>query len=468
MRSEDLIISPSGIRGVVGKGMTPDIAARYGAAVAACLQEVSSGDSSSDDSVRRNVVFIGRDSRPSGELLVDAVAAGVRSVGLNVIDLGIVPTPTGLLAIGDAEDAAGGILVTASHNPVEWNGLKLVARDGRFLGPAAGRDIQARFGGEIDYAGQLSLGGRGGRTGACEEHVERILGLPMLDRELIASRRFYVALDCVRGAGGLVVPSLLERLGCRVSAINLEPDGRFPRPPEPVPENLGDLGALVRESHANVGFAVDPDVDRLALVDEKGRSVGEDWTLALAVELLADKTKGPVVANLSTSRSVQEAAERAGATFAYAPVGEANVVRRMMDLKAWVGGEGNGGVILPSLQYTRDAPLACALTLQFLARQDEPLSEIIRNRARYQIIKRKISRGELDVPTAISAIRGAASGDSECNLEDGIRLDWPDGSWVHARPSGTEPIFRIMAEAPTRSSAEERADWVEAVVRGRV
>ncbi|WP_420635373.1 phosphoglucosamine mutase [Candidatus Palauibacter sp.] len=455
--SESLVVSASGIRGIVGRGLTPDIAARYGAAFAS---HVAATDPDS------GVVLLGRDSRVSGPALLDAVASGVRAVGLDVCDLGIVATPTGLMAVADDEDAVGGLLVTASHNPAEWNGLKLVSREGRFVTPAAGRDIQRRFEEGVEYAGPWDIGARTSREGATRAHLSRILELPIVDRGRIRARGFHVALDCVRGAGGLILPELLQRLGCRVSGLDLEPDGRFPRPPEPLPANLGRLSELVVATGADVGFAADPDVDRLALVDETARPVGEDWTLALAVELVASREPGPVVTNLSASRSIQDAAERVGVPLYRTPVAEANVVARMLESGATIGGEGNGGVIYPGLHMTRDASLAAALILQFLTESGCTLGQIVDERASYRIVKRTVPREGLGIEETIAAISAAAPRGTERDVQDGIRLDWPDGSWIHARPSGTEPIFRIMAEARGDELAHRRADWVDGLVRG--
>ena len=457
--SRSLIVSASGIRGIVGQGLTPDIAARYGAAFATHIAAGAPG---------RGHVLIGRDSRVSGPVLLDAVAAGVRAAGLDVCDLGIVATPTGLLAVEEDEAAVGGLLVTASHNPAPWNGLKLVAPEGRFLSPPAGRDVQRRFEGEIEsieYAGSARMGDRSARRGAGRAHVERILSLPIIDRELIASNAFHVALDCVRGAGGPIMLPLLERLGCRVSGLDLEPDGRFPRPPEPLVENLGKLSECVTAVRADIGFAVDPDVDRLALVDENGRPVGEDWTLALAVELVAAREPAPVVTNLSASRLIQDAADRVGVPLIRTPVAEAHVVARMLEVGSSIGGEGNGGVIYGGLHLTRDAPLAAALILQFLAESRSTLGAVVGERASYRIVKRTISREGLGMEESLAAIAAAAPSEAEMDRQDGIRLEWPDGSWIHARPSGTEPIFRIMAEAPGEELAGERADWIDALVR---
>jgi len=455
-----LIISASGIRGIVGEGLTPEVAARYGAAFGTRVREATAG---SDGRPR---VLVGRDSRTSGGLLLDAVTAGLRAVGVDVSDMGIVSTPTGLLAVEEDPGAAGGLLVTASHNPAEWNGLKLVAAEGRFLTPEAGRRVEALFREGISYVPWDRVGSRTELAGANERHLQRILALPIVDVPAIRRRRFRIALDCVRGAGGLIVPDLLERLGCEVVGIDLEADGRFPRKPEPVPENLGTLGRTVVAEKADMGFAVDPDVDRLALVDETGTPAGEDWTLALVTELVASVEPGPVVTNLSSSRSIEDAARRAGVAFHRAPVGEANVVARMLEVGATIGGEGNGGVIYPRLHLTRDAPLAAALILQFVARAEAPLGAILRGRPGYRIVKRKLDRDGLAIPEALQRIAASTPEGVEQDRQDGLRLEWPDGSWVHVRPSGTEPILRIVAEALHEERATELADWVETRVTG--
>ncbi len=451
--SEPLIISASGIRGVVGRGLTPEVAARYGAAFGTYLRRSGQG--------RPGAALVGRDSRTSGELLVDAVSAGLRASGIAVLDMGVLPTPTGLLAVGQADDAIGGVLVTASHNPVEWNGLKLAGPEGRFLSAESGAEVQRLYETGPAHVAWDELGPRDRFEGAVSDHLDRILALPILELDEIRARAFRVALDCVHGAGGEIMTALLERLGCEVVAIGLEPDGRFPRSPEPVPEHLGELAALVRQAGAAVGLAVDPDVDRLALVDETGTPAGEDWTLALAVELVQASEPGPVVTNLSSSRSIEDAAGRAGAPFHRAPVGEANVVAEMLRLGAVIGGEGNGGVIYPALHLTRDAPLAAALILQFLARSGAPLSEIISARPGYRIVKRKVARGERSLGPLLDDLRSAAPAGVTRDTRDGLRLEWPDGRWVHVRPSGTEPILRIVAEAQQEADANELARWVE-------
>jgi phosphomannomutase len=303
-----------------------------------------------------------------------------------------------------------------------------------------------------------------------------VLTLPWIDVPAIRARRFHVALDCVRGAGGVAIPQLLERLGCRVTSINLETDGRFPREPEPIPENLGELSRLVRQARADIGMAVDPDVDRLALVDELGRPIGEDYTLAFAVRAVLGRKdgrtegrkegegvpEGPsvvpsfrqsvVVANLSTSLVVEDAARDHGARFVRAPVGEANVAASIRAENALIGGEGNGGVILPELHIGRDAPVGVALVLQYLAVQSAPVSTLVCASPGYRIVKAKAPRGA-DLPAVYERLRSKFEGAS-ADDRDGLRLAWTD-RWVHVRPSGTEPIIRLIAEAPTEPEAEQ-------------
>jgi phosphomannomutase len=280
-----------------------------------------------------------------------------------------------------------------------------------------------------------------------------VLALPFIDVDLIRARNFRVALDCCRGAGAVIMPQLLDRLGCTVTAINLEPDGRFPRPPEPIPENLGELERLVRESRSEIGLAVDPDVDRLALVAEDGKAIGEDYTLALAAKLVLRHRTGPVVINLSTSRVVDDVAIAAWAPVIRAPVGEVNVALRMRKENAAIGGEGNGGVILPELHLGRDAPLGVAIVLQLLAEERRTLSAIVADHPRYTIVKDKLDRPDASLTTVYEALRGAFP-DATADSQDGLRLAWSD-RWVHVRPSGTEPIVRVIAEAPTAGEARD-------------
>lgn len=450
--NESLIVSASGIRGIVGRSMTPELAARYGAAFGL---ELRAGAADGGH------VLLGRDSRTSGPLLADAAASGLCAAGVDVRDTGVAPTPTHLLGVRDDPDALGGLIVTASHNPVEWNGLKLASCDGTFVSPEAGRRIQERFEAGVDLAGWDGLGSRGPGSDVVRNHIERILALELVDAEAIGNWAPRVALDCVHGAGAVVVPELLARLGCHVEGIGLEPDGRFPRNPEPTPENLGDLAALVRGTGADLGFAVDPDSDRLSIVDETGVPIGEDWTLALVVEYVLSRRLGPVVTNLSSSQSIEEAARTAGAPFHRSPVGEARVAERMAEVGAVIGGEGNGGVMLPDLNLTRDAPLAAALVLSLLAVRRARPAELLAGRTRYAMVKRKTARPPGGAEGAFAALEAEAQ-EADADRRDGLRLAWPDArEWVHVRASGTEPILRVIAEAPEADRAAELADWAE-------
>jgi phosphomannomutase len=343
-------------------------------------------------------------------------------------------------------------MISASHNPIEWNALKFIGPSGLFLEAAEGAEMRALADRGIPRATWDKLGAISTDDGAITRHIERVLAIPYIDREGIRRRKFTVALDCVRGAGAAIIPALLQELGCTVVAINTETDGRFPRPPEPVAENLGDLERLVLDSGADVGFAVDPDVDRLALVSDEGKAIGEDFTLALAARLVLRHRRGPVVTNLSTSRVVEDVAVGAGVPVIRAPVGEVNVAVRMRDEKAPVGGEGNGGVILSEVHLGRDAPVGAALLLQLLLEENRPLSRVVADLPRYVIVKDKLDRPDADLGRVYDALRSAMP-DAEVDTQDGLRLSWSD-RWVHVRPSGTEPIVRVIAEAPSREDAD--------------
>src|SRR5438093_2955077 len=439
--SDTLMVSVSGVRGLVGTDLTPEIVARWAAAFGTWAK-----------TGKRKPVVIGRDARTSGPMFAQAATAGLNSVGCDVIDVGLVATPTVQLAV-EHHRAAGGIILTASHNPIEWNALKFVGPDGIFLDTVAGARVR-----ELAAAASLPrakynlIGGVEADADAIARHLAAVSALRAVDVKAIRRRRFRVALDTVRGAGGAVMPELLKRLGCRVSAINLETDGLFPRPPEPVPENLKALGALVRRTNADIGIAVDPDVDRLAIVDEEGRPIGEDYTLAFAIRAVRPTgRRAVVVCNLSTSLVVEDAARGFGATVVRAPVGEAHVARKMIELKAIIGGEGNGGVVYPALHVGRDAPVALALVLSLLARERAAVSALVARAPRYTIVKAKVSRGPRLEPVYEGLRRRFP--DAAVDTQDGLRLSWPD-RWLHVRPSGTEPIVRLIAEAPSSADAE--------------
>jgi phosphomannomutase len=454
----DLMVSVSGVRGRVGEGLTPEVMARFASAFGAYVRERSGK--------ARPKVVLGRDSRTSGPMFCRIVAGALQSVGCDVIEIGLAPTPTALFNIG-ALDADGGIVVTASHNPKEWNALKLASSSGMFLdadeAPRMRAFVTDR---EIVRARWDALGDVVADDEAVARHLAAVLAIPYLDIEGLRKRRFRVGLECINGAGAVLLPQLLEALGCEVAGLNLEPTGRFAREPEPVAENLGDLERLVREQELDVGLATDPDADRLSLVSDGGRAIGEDFTLALAASLVLRHRKGAVVTNLSTSRVLQDVTDAAGVELQRAPVGEINVARRMEQVDAVIGGEGNGGVILPDVQLTRDAAVAAALVLQLLLEDGRRLSEIVASHVGYTIVKDKLPRdaGSLD---AAFGVLEESLGAPQSDRQDGLRLDWPaERRWLHLRASGTEPILRIIAEAPSPEGAQELVEQARAALAG--
>ena len=447
--TDTLMVGVSGIRGIVGKDLTEDVVARYAAAFGQWAK------------AHQPLVVVGRDARQSGPAFEQAVTGGLAAAGCAVVTLGVTPTPTIQLAV-EYHRAGGGIAITASHNPIEWNALKFIGPDGIFLDGADGKrvlELAGEDGGARGRLGEVKTDG-----GAIERHLDAVLKLPAVDVEGIRKRGFHVALDAVRGAGGPVMRTLLERLGCRVTGIHLETDGRFPHAPEPVPENLGELAGLVRRSGADVGIAVDPDVDRLAIVDETGAPIGEDYTLAFAIRAVLGGKGGKggkrtVVCNLSTSLVVEDAARESGAEVVRTPVGEVHVARAIVRLGAAIGGEGNGGVMYPPLHVGRDAPVAAALLLTLLTREGEGggrrVSQLVAAAPRYVIVKAKVPRGPA-LERAYAALRRRFA-DAEADTQDGLRLAWRD-RWLHVRPSNTEPIIRLIAEAPSDAAARELVD----------
>lgn len=438
------MISVSGVRGVYGDGLDEGIAERFAYAFG---------------KRRGGPVVVGRDSRVSGEAIIGAVASGLRKAGADVIDLGLASTPTTEMAV-IARKAAGGVIVTASHNPAEWNGLKFLGPDGVFISPEEGERLVEGFRTAGESAlpridGELSSWDR-----ADDHHIDSVLALDVIDPDLVARAGFTVCLDAVNGAGGSIGVRLLESLGCSVRGINLEPTGVFPRGAEPIPENLGDLCALVRETGADIGFAVDPDVDRLSLVDGAGVAPGEEYTLAIAADFLFGKGVDAAAVNLSTSRMIEDAAARHDAAVHRSAVGEINVVNVMRERGAGFGGEGNGGVIYPPLHEGRDAVLGMALILQCMAETGKSLAELTARFPRYAMVKDKIplaSGGAWREPL-LAAFPGVTA-----DLRDGVRLDFGT-SWAHVRPSNTEPIIRIIAEAPTRPELDAILEKVRSAV----
>jgi phosphomannomutase len=437
------------MRGIVFDPLSPEVCARAAAVFAGV--------------VGGGVVVVGRDTRPSGEILEAAVISGLAAAGADVIDLGVVPTPTVQLAV-EHHRAAGGIAITASHNPAQWNALKLISGAGTFLEKREVDRVAAAFrAGPAAYAAWDGAGVVQSDSEACERHLAGVLGLSHLNLDEIAGRGFKVAIDCTNGAASAVIPELLARLGCRALKIDCDLTGDFRRNPEPLAENLGALCDLVKGEGADVGFGFDPDGDRLAVVDEKGEPLGEDCTLAICADLLLSKQKGPLVTNLSTSLVVENVAKRHAVPFLRTPIGEINVVAGMKRVAAVIGGEGNGGVILPEIHYGRDALVGVALTLQALAESGRTLSQMMSAHPKYVILKEKMSVGETPDFNRLKAAIHSAFPEARLNLEDGIRADL-GGSWIHVRQSGTEPVIRLIAEAEDRAGAEALVGKVRSLI----
>lgn len=442
-----LMTGVSGVRGIVGDGLDPEVLLRYTAAFAATLPE--------------GPVVFGRDSRPSGPALRHAVLAALLGAGRRVLDVGVVPTPTVQLSV-ERFEAAGGIALTASHNPVEWNALKFVGSDGRFLSPRLARVFLAsvdepRTWPRWDELGVLEL-----VEDAVADHVERILALSEVQPAVIKARRPKVVLDAVHGAGGAIGRSLLEKLGAEVTVLFEEPTGIFPREPEPVAGNLDALANAVREQGADLGMAFDPDVDRLSLVDETGTAIGEEFTLALAADHVLESRPGPVVTNLSTSARIEAVAMRHGQEVVRTPVGEAYVVEGIVDHHARIGGEGNGGVILPALHLGRDAPVAAALILSGWARRGGSLASWAGSLPKFTMVKAKRPlEAEPDFKRVSHEVSKVLP-DGQIDNRDGLRISGIR-RWIHLRKSSTEPIIRVIAEAETPEEAEA---LIQAAERG--
>jgi len=404
-------------------------------------------------------VVIGRDSRASGVRIQDQITTALLQLGVDVTDLGICSTPTVEMSVV-WHKADAGIVITASHNPLPWNGLKFLGADGLFLNPDQMRWIKEnRPNLNSKYAGYEGVRGTLQHYAfANRDHIKAILNLSYINVKAIRAGRFRVAVDAVNGAGSEVIPDLLTELGCTVIPIHCNLRQSFPHTPEPLPENLTDLMQAVRDNQADLGLAIDPDGDRLAIVSDEGLPISEEYTLVLATELVLSRTKSEpkiVVANLSTTRALEDVAGKYAAAVVRTPIGEINVARRMQTEKALIGGEGNGGVILPEAHLGRDALVGTALVLQLLANVRRPLSQVMQTLPQYSMAKYKVPRGSADFPTLVTQLQQSVS-DATVNTEDGLKFSWAD-RWVHIRTSNTEPIMRIYAEAPTRPEADQLA-----------
>ena len=454
-----LIKSISGIRGTIGgrsgNSLSPIDVVRFASAYGAWVK--------SNSATRK--VIIGRDARLSGEMLSKIVASSLQGMGLDVIDLGLSTTPTVEIAV-TMEKAAGGIILTASHNPIQWNALKLLDENGEFLSAKAGQEIlELAEKEEIDFVEVTALGKYSTNDTYFKKHIEAILRLPLVDIKAIQARNFKVAIDCVNSSGGIIVPMLLEALGVKqITKLFCEPDGNFSHNPEPLPENLTQISDEMKKTKHDLGIVVDPDVDRLCFVNDDGSMFGEEYTLVAIADYVLQNTPGNTVSNLSSTRALKDVTEKHKGQYYASAVGEVNVVTKMKEVKAIIGGEGNGGIILPELHYGRDALVGIALFLTHLAKYGKSISELRNSFPAYQISKNKIElTPEIDVDGLISEIREKYK-DQPINDVDGVRIDF-DKQWVHLRKSNTEPIIRIYAEAESLSSADNLANKIIADIK---
>jgi phosphomannomutase len=432
----DPIISVSGLRGIVGESLTPLVAARYTAAFAA---ELPAGP-----------IVITRDGRATGAMIAAAVSSALQAMGRKAIDAGIAATPTTGVLVREFQ-AAGGIQISASHNPAEYNGLKLFSSAGRVIPAAEGAKVLNRYqDSSIAWVQHAEVGTVLAASDSVEPHW-RLLRRTV-DVHLIARRQFSVLLDANHGAGSILARRMLDELGCRVKILGGDPNGRFEHTPEPTEENLAGVLAAVRENGAAVGFCQDPDADRLAVIDENGRYLGEEYTLAMCVDHVLRRRKGPIVTNCSTSRMSEDLAAKYGVPFHRSAVGEANVVDKMLGTGAVLGGEGNGGVIDPRVGLVRDSFVGMALLLEAMASRDRPISALADELPRYSIVKTKITLPADKVAAGMKSLQKHFTG-AACDCMDGVRFDWP-GKWLLVRASNTEPIVRAIAEAPTMEEAK--------------
>jgi phosphomannomutase len=436
-----LIVSTSGVRGIVGGGLDPVLATRFAAGFATLL--------------KKGKVVVGRDSRVTGDMISRSVVAGLVSCGLDVIDIGMVPTPTVEIAVTGLK-AVGGICITASHNGAQWNALKFFDHKGEFIDNKSLNKLKKVIESEkFAYMDFANIGMVKNDNSWVDRHIAKVLKLPAVDVRKIRRAKFKVVVDAINGAGSIALPRLLESLGVKVIRLNCNGDGKFVHEPEPIPKNLTALARAVRKHKADLGMACDPDADRLALVDEHGRAIGEELTLALAVKYIMSRKKGKVVINLSTSRVTQDAAEAFGGRVHYTPVGEANVVAGIRHHRAVIGGEGNGGVIYPACHAGRDALVGAALICSLLAHEKKSLSETVETLPKYYTIKQKAALPD-KFNHRLAAMEKAAKGSFEklkCDHRDGVRCDFSRG-WFQVRTSNTEPIFRVIVETDDKKLSE--------------
>jgi phosphomannomutase len=448
----ELMISVAGIRGVVGDSLTPDVITRYAAAFGTWLGG--------------GLVMLGTDSRPSREMVTQAAVAGLTAVGIHVRFLGIAPTPTIQLWAEKSEQAVGGIALTASHNPLEWNALKLFDHQGALLDDHQGAEVQDIFQrGAFSWTSWEGLGRYEQIADPLRQHIDSVLKCSLIKPQQIRNRQFAVAVDAVGGAAGSLIVRLLKEMGCRVFPLGCDPTGQFHRNPEPLPDALDALSELVRNRKADIGFALDPDGDRLAVVDDTGQPVGEEYTVAAAVDFVLAKRPGPVVVNLSTTQAVDDIAKHYGVPVTRGMVGESHVAKEMRRVGAVIGGEGNGGVMFPEVHTARDAAVGIALILQYLAESGKTSSKLFSRLPHYVMIKEKMPLGKTDAQEILNEIKQEWQG-PDLDTRDGVKRHFPNG-WVQVRASNTEPILRIFAEAKSREQALQYIKDTKAAIESK-
>lgn len=455
-----LIKSISGIRGTIGgrpgEGLSPLDIVKFTAAYATFIRNTAETSS--------NLIVVGRDARLSGPMVNDLVSATLRGMGFDVVNIGMASTPTTEVAVAGL-GACGGIIITASHNPLQWNALKLLNAKGEFLNDKEGKEVLRIAADEaFSFAPVEALGKEMTDQTWNMRHIEKVLSLRLVDREAIAKAGFTVAVDAVNSVGGVVIPQLLRALGVKnIIELNCEPNGRFAHTPEPIPQNLTGISDLLKTGVADVGFVVDPDVDRLAIVMENGEMFVEEYTLVAVADYVLQHTPGSTVSNLSSSRALGDVTRARGCEYHASAVGEVNVVTKMKETCAVIGGEGNGGVIYPEAHYGRDALVGVALFLTLLAHSGKKVSELKAGYPPYEIAKNKVElTPEIDVDAILEKMKERYAGEKITDI-DGVKIDFAD-SWVHLRKSNTEPIIRIYAEAATMEKAEALAESVKNVM----
>lgn len=455
-----LIKSISGIRGTigghVGEGLSPVDVVKFTAAYASFIRRTTTRTS--------NVIVVGRDARLSGPMVEKLVEATLCGMGFDVVNIGLASTPTTEVAV-TGQNACGGIILTASHNPMQWNALKLLNEHGEFLNAEEGAEVlRLAENDDFTFADVTELGHVETDTTWNRRHIDQVLALKLVDREAIAKAGFTVAVDAVNSVGGIIIPRLLRALGVKnIIELNCEATGKFAHTPEPIPENLTQIADLMKEGKADVGFVVDPDVDRLAIVMENGEMFVEEYTLVAVADYVLAHTPGATVSNLSSSRALRDVTLAHGCSYEASAVGEVNVTTLMKKNGAVIGGEGNGGVIYPEAHYGRDALVGVALFLTLLAKSGKKVSELKKGYPAYEIAKNKIElTPDIDVDAILEAVKSRYASEKITDI-DGVKIDFAN-SWVHLRKSNTEPIIRIYAEAATMAEAEALAADIKAVI----